>query len=108
MGRSFNRKHDYEAKKIEVEADSISKTRKIRRSSVHHAGQADADGNVRIKIKQQYNNEGNKALRPDSGTELAGDAFTFDAREIVHQKSRGRRKVCTAKDYVRIFRRKGE
>ncbi len=29
MGRSSNRKHDYEAKKVEIEADSISKTRKI-------------------------------------------------------------------------------
>lgn len=106
MGRSSNRKHDYEAKKVEIEADSISKTRKIRRSSVHHAGQADADDDVRIRIKQQYDNDGNRKLRPDSGTELTGDSFTIDAREIVHQKPRGRRKVCTAKDYVRIFRRK--
>ena len=106
MSRFFNRKHDFEAKKVEIEADSISKVEKIRRSSVHHAGQIDADGDVRIRIKQQYSNDGNEKLRPDPGIEMSGSSFTVDAREIVHQKPRGKRKVSTAKDYVRIFRRK--
>lgn len=106
--RVSKRRHDYEAASVEIEADSISKPVKFRRTSDHNALQVDAGGDVRIKVRGQYPNKGTGEVRPEVGTEIRGEEFTVDARKIVRQRPHGKRDVATASKFVRIFRRSRE
>ncbi len=108
--RKFNRDPDYEASSIRVEADVIEDHGKFRGTNVHHAQQIDADGNTRITIRGQMANEGSKTRRPDPNSEISGDEFTIDAREInIHPRSgRTGRDSATARRGVWIYRRKKE
>lgn len=109
MVRFFNRRHDHEAEKIEIEADVITPPEKFRRSGDYNAQQSDASGNVEITVRKQYPNTGDKEFRLDVGRKVHGDAVTFDARKIVPRKNREKRKGAIAEGYVRVFkRRKGE
>lgn len=83
------REPDFSAKSAEIEADSINAVGngKFRRSGVHHAGRARAEGNVRIRIREQFANTGHGPKRPPSGSILEGEKAEIQSRKLAVVKS---------------------
>ena len=80
---------DFEARSAEIEADSIriQGEGKFRRSSVHHAERAVAEGKVRIKIREPLPNTDGNPRRPPSGSILEGSKAEVQSRKLTVAKS---------------------
>lgn len=95
---------DYEASNAVVEADTITKPRKIVLTNSHHGSESLADGDVEVKIRHQYPNSNNDTSRPSAGSNIRANAVSVRAREIHHNSGKGKRNRdrITAKDDVEI------
>lgn len=96
--------HDYEASNVAVEADTITKPRKIVLTNSHHGSESTAEGDVTVEIRHQYPNRSGEPSRPAPGTIVRGRLVSIRAREIHLNKGKGRRggDRATAKDDVEV------
>lgn len=97
-------KPDYEASNVVVEADTITRPRKIVLTNSHHGSESEAEGDVTVEIRHQYANSTDDASRPPAGSSIRAKLITVRAREIHLNKGKGRRggDRITAKDDVEI------
>ena len=95
---------DYEASNVVVEADTITKPRKIVLTNSHHGSESEAEGDVTVEIRHQYTNRTNDESRSPAGSIIRARLVVIRAREIHLNKGKGRRggDRITAKDDVEI------
>ena len=105
MIRIFRREPDHQADTVEIEADTITKPKKTRRTGDHNAMQVDADGRAVITVTKQFPGKNEGISRPPKGTRLTEDGFTVEARKFTRKNPRGKREVCVAGKRVDIYRR---
>lgn len=74
--------HDYEASRVDIEADEISKPRLIRKSNVHHGSSVVAKGDAKVTIRSQYPSSGKGPKRSPAGSVIESDSIYVEAREI--------------------------
>lgn len=98
------KKPGIEAKRVSIKADFISKSKKTKRSNVHHAGKIKAEGDVEITVRSQYPNTGNNPLRPPAGTVFESGRVIMEARKVeVSKESKSGRDTASASGFVGIF-----
>ena len=74
------------AHKVEVEADSIKKTKtpKLHQTNTHNAQLHKAEKNVEVRIQEQYPVRGSNAERPRPGTTIKGDQAVISSRKTTY------------------------
>ena len=102
---------DYEADSVTIIANAIKKVKgKIRRTDMHHAQEAEAQGNVEIVINKQHPSA-NTDRRPPAGARLrfedGEEPVKISARRIEkHGQIEGGRESAGASKGVWIFKKR--